>query len=367
MPRATFPSGRKLLVLLFLTLAIGGAWWWAAPPHDPIHRGRRLSEVVLGPDFWEGSGSTNRLSSRDYLIGLPPAGVRWLVYQVEYGRYPVAPGPRLFDHAPGWLRRRLPEKWGGLPPPNDVYGSIRARHALSLLGEAAAPAIPALLRGMHARDRDPRDLELTTRTLHGIGLASWSVVRDLLEHGETPDRLSLLETLPTRANRGGELSEADSDAEVKLMAETLIKLCTDPNVEVRNAAAFAVNLSQYYLSLKSPAPRFGQTVPTLVALLSDPEAKIREKAIIGIAWRNAEGAPAIPRLIELLDAPSVEERRTAAFALGKVDLEEQRSAPRLRMMLQDPEKKCVEEAAKALAEFARARPAESAAGKAAAN
>ncbi len=340
------PSRRKLLLLLAVAVLIVGAGWFARPPREPLHRGQRLSEIIFAEDFWRGQGITNFRSSQQRLAGLNAAGVRWLAYQVEHGRRPSPQkGERPFTHAPGWLRKWVPERWGGLRAPiGPGDARIRAGDALRLIGAAAAPAIPALVRGLH--DEDAQQRELAARTLNGIGLVSWPVERDLLEHADSRVRLALLGEMSVRANRG----EAVSAEEMALVAGALIQLCRDPSPDIRRAAVAAIHWCRYY----EPDAAFDAAIPDLIRLLSDPDSEVRHSAGIALTWYEKKGAPAIPRLIELLDDPDTNIRTMAAGALGLIDIEGQRSLPRLRAMTQDPDPKCVHAATTALKAFASA-------------
>src|SRR5689334_4644491 len=115
MPAVSSFRGRKLLLLAALAVAIVGAWWWRQPPRDPVFNGRRLSEVVFEVRN-DGLGRLPTIQHSQFdLRQFGPSAIPWLAYYVEHGNYPFQHDrPLPFDHAPEWLRRWLPEKWGGL-------------------------------------------------------------------------------------------------------------------------------------------------------------------------------------------------------------------------------------------------------------
>ena len=155
MPRAAFSSGRKsLLICILAAIGIGGAWWWTLPPREPVSRGQRLSECLDGP-----VGENVDLPLRtEELHGFGPGAVPWLTYAAEYGPYPIYhPKPLPLDHAPDWLRRRMPESWGGRREPAFHGNPMCVLRALQLLGPEAAPAIPTLVRVL---ERMGRGMEL---------------------------------------------------------------------------------------------------------------------------------------------------------------------------------------------------------------
>lgn len=325
MPRAPFPSGCKPLVLLVLAAAIIGAWWWQRPPPEPTHDGERLSKLLT--DYGKLGGFV-RLST-EQIRAFGPAALPWLTYTVEHGKHPFKKqSPLPFDRAPDWLRRMLPEKWGGLRASSPVDERIQAAVALQALGPDAAPAIPALARVLESECENDNSLPTEVASaLHAIGPASWPAVQQTLQHGRPSARWALLVMMPVRL---GSARMSASETEVANVAAALRKACADPNENVRRGAIWGIaNCS----SARSDLAGIDSLTGDFVQLLSSSEIKTRKAAAETLAYGTAKAAVAIPRLIELLDDPDDILRMHAAMALGNLDTEKKISAARLREML----------------------------------
>lgn len=340
MPRAAFPIGRKSFLLLALTvILIGVAWWSQLPPPDPVYQGKRLSEAFFEPhDF----GSSHAM--RDYFHQFGPAGVTWLTYKLEHGWRPIQPSqPLPFDHAPDWLRRWLPGKWGGLHPHSQIDERMNAANVLATLGPDAASAIPRLVRVL--QDRNEEVIGFAAEALNSTGPASWPVVSEALEHGSVSARSALLLAMHRRIH---DESEPAPDAEVALAIGALVKACHDPNAKVRCVAIRGIAFCHY----RSEIPQLAPARRELIRLFSDGEPTVRLEAVHNCGILIANSA-LITRLIELLDDPVPELRASSIFLLSKWDRSEKRSATRLRvMLLNDPDSDCRKRANDALKELA---------------
>jgi hypothetical protein len=336
MPRASFPSGRKSLLLLALAaVIIGGSRWWKdpRPPGEPVDAGQPLSKLIDDPEFWKSDEAVRH----EHLRNFGPAGVAWLAYQVGHGRHPVnRSDPRPLDHAPDWLRRWMPERWGGLRYVSINDERMAAIRALWMLGPEAAPAIPELAASLN----DETLVKNASWALNNIGTVSWPAVHEALEHGGVSTRLHLLESMEARFT-----GEKPQPVEVALVVAEFVKLCSDPDFRVRVQAAWTIGQCR---SFQRDPELFDPAIPALIQLLDDPHPSVQEMAVSSLWVFGPKTAPAIPHLVELLDSRTAGIRRQAAWTLGKVDQSEKRSATRLRLMLNDPEPLCRDTAAQAL-------------------
>jgi hypothetical protein len=330
MPRAALPSGRKLLILLALTVvvAIGGAWWWQRPPPEPVVNGQRLSEWLVHSNPHPKSPH----SRSEPIQSFGPAAIPWLAYTIEHGRHPFARSGRLpFDRAPRWLRRWLPERWGGLRLTPVSNGRTMAAWTLASLGAEAAAAGPALARSLRISDHVDFPVAFA---LQSMGPASWPEVQDVLQHGSNPGRIALLQTLNQRVGLHGMLAK---EGDLERVTDALIKACRDPDAAVRAAGAKAV--VDCKVLMREP-PTFESTIPELTRLLSDADSTVRRNALAALSAFGATAFPSIAGLIERLDDPLPEIRAEAARCLWRVDKFDERSADRLRAMLHDPDPHC---------------------------
>jgi hypothetical protein len=350
MPRAAFPSGRKsLLLIAFLAILIGGAWWWQRPPPEPVYNGERLSEWLRAPN-------AKRVPTEIRLRQLQsfgPAAVRWLTYTIEHGRRPFQKrGPLPFEHAPDWLRRKLPDRWGGLRTGVREDERKLAINALMFLGPDGVPAIPALQRSLQSDDDEL--VRGAAFALQAIGSASWPIITDALEHGKQPVRTALLGTMGWRlvANEG-----QATGTEVEHTVDAIVNASRDSDAVVRAAAAAALGECRRYRKDHSVSD---PSLPALVRLLSDSDPAVQTPAMGSLSCFGTEAAPAIPRLMEFLDAPDPGTRGNSAKVLSHIDGEMKHSATRLRAMIHDRNVFCREEAANALKALGLSTPEESA-------
>ena len=212
MSRAPLPIGRLPLVVLALVIvALGGAWWWTRPPLEPVIDGKNLS-AWIDPRYGVSTRNLRVTAPQSITAGqlhaCGPAAVTWLAYWVEHGRNehsnPLDPfgrrraGAQLFSKAPDWLRRLIPDKWGGLRGSPPKLQGASAADALRLLGPEAAPAIPALERALKNEDHAP--VYAVAAALQAIGPASWPVVERALARETKTARVALLSTLFNRIN-----------------------------------------------------------------------------------------------------------------------------------------------------------------------
>jgi hypothetical protein len=336
MPRAAFSRARKPFLVLLAAGIVVGASWWAGAPRDPSARGERLSQYVV--DIPKDAGT--KLPSTEQLEAFGPAGITWLTYMLENGRHPFHKHGRLpLDTAPDWLRRWLPESWGGIRVLAFMDERVRAASLLSQLGPQAASAIPMLLRNLENEDVS----QSAAYTLQAIGPAAWPTVQNSLDHGSPHARAALLMTMYVHLHvQGQEVSEVVAST----ILDAIIKAMHDPDWGVRFEAANAV---MNYLANRKNDARIDSAIPPLIELLSDRISPVVFQAASSLSLFEAKAAPAIPRFIELLDHSDPFVRSTVAGFLPSIDQTEKRSAVRLRAMLRDdPVANCRQAAADAL-------------------
>lgn len=89
----------------------------------------------------------------------------------------------------------------------------------------------------------------------------------------------------------------------------LSRALTDPDVEVRQAAAW---------SLSQVGPKAAKAVPKLIDVLADPDPHVRSLAAVALAGMGRQAEPALPALIRALSDPVDYVRAPAADALGSL-------------------------------------------------
>ena len=331
MNRTASRSGRKPFLLLVLAaIGIGSAWWWHHSPPEPAVRGVRFSEYFIHKPERDARPYDEQV--REF----GPAGVAWLTYKLEHGRYPFRHDkPLPLDDAPDWVRRWFPEQWGGLLGSTEIHERMEAADLLACFGPQAAPAIPALGRSLESEDG-----ELAYHAAYAlfcIGPPSWTAIRNVLDHGSRQARINLFERMYEYFGPGGK--DADPGIEVQLPSavESYIKAFRDPDPKVRAKAAYSLGDCVHLRDDDDPC--FNAALPVLIELLSDRDADVVEEAARTVGLFRSRAVVAIPRLIETLNDINPPVRSRAVWALMLIDAPEH-SLPRLRAMLQDPDADC---------------------------
>lgn len=160
--------------------------------------------------------------------------------------------------------------------------------------------------------------------------------------GELPEDMDLYEAAASsnwrhRDHAAKNLDDYGSDPQV---LDTLVRLLSDPEPEVRDSAAWSLGNIGY---------EAGSTVPHLLDMLRNSTGRLRERAAIALGNIGVPGNPAIPDLIEMLDHPDPEVQDTAAYSLGRVGEGSERAARALADALEAPSDKLRKEAAESLA------------------
>jgi HEAT repeat protein len=210
-----------------------------------------------------------------------------------------------------------------------------AARILSSIGEAAAPAVPRLIELLRHTDPDVRTYSAyaLVGNAHSVdhqlkltpGLVELPKDRDADVRGSDPDVRS----------RSAYVLLGKGDAAFLAIAH-LRELLKDPEAGVRSAAISAL------------AEMEAIAVPTLLELLKDLDARVRFAAVD--AWLRVVKDPeqAIPRLIELLEDSDGDVRAHVASALGLMRKEAAPAVPRLIQLFREATGHAQEHFARAL-------------------
>jgi HEAT repeat protein len=169
---------------------------------------------------------------------------------------------------------------------------------LGQFGEAARPALPALVQYLDDDENRPNAIIAISRIGDPDGLAVPELRRIVARAGSRHRGLA--------ASALGELEAAEAVADI---ASAL----GDNRTHTRILAARA---------LGEIGPRAAEAVPVLAALLEDDDDQVRAPAATALGRIGAAAAPTVPALAELLhtgDASSRQAATTALQAIGTVD------------------------------------------------
>jgi hypothetical protein len=327
MSRASSHVGRKRLCLAAIVTMIAAAWFWSRPPRDPVHDGVRLSHLVIPLPMQKGFA----FPAPEQVLAFGPAGIEWLSYVAEHGRHPPdTTRPLPLSQAPDWLRRFLPQKWGGLSGASLVDERAFALMVLRRLGPQAAPAIPVLASCLE-HDDSPLRAQAAAAALFAIGPAASPAIRHVLISGSPSARLTVLSEFQQSLNS----KQRPVDADIVLAAEVLSQISHSPDPKVRELAVKFMGQCRKELG---DSTLFDSVIPDLTQLLDDKAVQLL--ALYMIPNFGTKAAAAVPRVIGFMDDPDPAIRRRAMESVRRLDIEGQRSAPRLRAMLQDSDSRC---------------------------
>src|SRR3954467_12452352 len=124
---------RKLIIgILALVLCVVLAFvFWPEKP-EPVYKGRKLSEWVMGVKTFAGSSEAR--------LALQSIGTNGIPYYLEWIRYKPSIARRAQFRLADYAHRWLGSQW--VPVDRKVDRARGAAHALIMLGERAELAIP---------------------------------------------------------------------------------------------------------------------------------------------------------------------------------------------------------------------------------
>lgn len=168
-----------------------------------------------------------------------------------------------------------------------------AEVAFEILGSAAAPAIPDLMRVLAAEEVNDEVEE----ALALIGVSSISPLINALTNANPFLRQNAADTL----KRIG--------AEAVSAVPTLLRCLHDSNANVRESAASALG------GIRSMPE---QVVPALITALQDSERDVRFEAVYALGCFEGDAEAAIGPLLKLLPDRQADVREQVAVALGQI-------------------------------------------------
>jgi HEAT repeat protein len=193
------------------------------------------------------------------------------------------------------LERALPALEAGMRDP-DVRARRAAIDAVELLGERAAPAVPALRRALSDPDRFVR--WAAARTLGRVGVEHAAVaVPDLARLSADPD-LDVRQVAMTVLERFGPAARA--------AVPDLTRAAAGGEGTVRVVAMHA---------LEAIGPEARSAIPTLTAALDARDARVLIAASHALASFGAASRQAVPSLEKLLNDPDSNVRQAASDAI----------------------------------------------------
>lgn len=191
---------------------------------------------------------------------------------------------------PSGIQRVLPS-----PPAARSYVRLEICQALSVLGDDAAPAVPALIKVL--RKRDPLSVSTTLQALSRLRFDRRMVdgiLEDYSKNGAHTNVLQIVAQLSVRTPvAAGCLARALAMGDAKVRESALYQL--------RQFGIFAVAI-----------------LPEITAGLGDPNEEVRYQAACTLEVLGTNAAPAIPALIQATNDPSIMVQRAGARALGAI-------------------------------------------------
>jgi HEAT repeat protein len=262
---------RTLLALALLVFAIGLVLIlrFRAVSLEPAYGGRPLRDWLLELD--KDSGSTNYLAARKAIGSM---GTNALPALIRYLRIQDPPLNAQRVQLKAKLKMRF--NTGG---EYDWLWHRRAAIACGVLGEAGAPAFPAMAEAM----QNNQAADEVGRALSSMLPASAPVLTNVLATGAIVARCRAADALIT----------AYSHPSIEEMARPALLAalhCTDP--AVRATAATALQFWNTHLDL---------VVPALTRSLSDTSVIVRGNAASALGTIGSAAKSAVPELIKLLN------------------------------------------------------------------
>jgi HEAT repeat protein len=285
----------RFLAVLLLAFASGGILLLLLRPlqAEPVFQGKPLREWLKGFDAAQQSAEYAAAEA-----ALQQMGTNALPALISYLRRQDPPFHRQWTN----LRSKLRLSRGRVE-----YATLwhrRAALACGALGEAAAPAFPAMAEAMN----DPDAAHAVGNGLSRMLPASAPVLTNVLATGNVAARSSAAFHLVTAFSH----SSAESVARPALLSALL----HDPEPAVRTSAASA--LAHWNTNVDEIAS-------ALACALNDPNPSVRGNAVTSLGNFGVAAKTAVPQLMKLLQDTNSYVRGTvadrAALMLQKIDPE----------------------------------------------
>ena len=282
---------RFIILLALLALAVGLIVFALVRPsvREPEYLGRPLREWLVG--FDHGYGSTSYSGAQEAIQAM---GTNSLPFLIGYLRSKDPPFNR--QRVSLKIRMKMSLREGG---EYAVFWRRRAALACGTLGQAGAPAFPAMIEA--ANDRGAAsDVAVA---LSWMLPKSAPVLTNLLATGSVTARCRAADALVT----------AYSHPEIEEMARmALLRALEDSDPGPRGSAALAFAFWNKRLDV---------VVPALARALSDPDPSVRGNAASSLGNFGNAARPVVPQLLKLLQDTNDYPRKRAMEMLLKIDPE----------------------------------------------
>ena len=279
---------RKLFIrLALLALAVGLVVFALVRPsaREPVHLGRPLREWLV-----EFDNAQNYLAAQEAIRAM---GTNSLPFLIRYLRSKDPP----FNEQRVRLKARL-----NLLRKGGEYAGLwhrRAARACAELGQAGAPAFPALMEAMNYP--------------HAADDVASALARMLPGSAPVLTNISAMGNETARCRAADMLGMAYSLPETEEMARTaLLRGLRDRQSQPRACAAAALGRWNQ---------RRDVIMPALTSALSDPDAIVRGVAATSLGNFGNSARIAVPELLKLLQDTNDYPRKRATEALQKIDPE----------------------------------------------
>jgi HEAT repeat protein len=292
------PRGRRRRILAVTIavnlIAIGVIAFWPGPK-EPEYDGKKLSEwLKICCDNRAGSSysqSQSLESARKAVRKIGTNGLPWLVKWINYDT-PKWKSALLYSKIYRWMPTSIRD-----PMVRPILQAQRAREGFNILGTAASPVIPELLR---MTDRWPR-----VSSVYAI-----SAIRGC---DAQPDALSALIAIATDHSRPLEARRTALQAIVNVHSvekyESWVVPAILPCVQEQEMAESAVRaLASFKIS-----PDVG--VPVMTTATVAKSAEVRVWAVVALGRYGTNATPAIPALLHAVhdSDPRVQQEATDAL------------------------------------------------------
>ncbi len=288
------PNRRLLLVLLTVGLVVGLTVLVWHGRKEPGYQGKLLSEWLKAYRPLGGTAPGSQKAA-DAVRHIGTNALPFLVSWIEDQQ-----------NTPPWRARLLSYAWKPGSPGREILletilnrevRGTRAAWGFEILGEAAAPAIPDLVRV--ANQGNPGSSPAATAALAYLGKDGLLPLLALMTNSSSLVRYQAnlsapqMEYLGTKARPG---------------VVMLIHYLGDPDVATSAAEVPG------WLQLESDI-----TVPALAECCRRPsKPDLRRAAVFGLLMFGPSARPAVPKLLKMLDDPSVDVRSMATNALQRI-------------------------------------------------